>query len=185
MSAFIEITLAAFLDKLQNTDPSLFEIIQGLSLKKSHRLFEAHYPYGAYISKAGVFQIPGSNQGENLDFQPSNISQDIYDQLSYRNTPLGVVMQKGYEVFRDSSPVIIPRSVRRIGLEMGIWELFSPVPGFSSTAGSRSVFFLPKIADALHHKRLKKYGVKRHTPHGYFDQWQIFTELAGHPDFSE
>lgn len=185
MVAFTEITPDAFLERLRVSDPFLCDIISGLNLKKSHRLFEVKYPYGAYIGKAGVFQVPGDQQSESQDFNSSTVSPDVYDELSYRSIPLGVVMQKGYEVFRDAEPNIFPRSVRRTGLEMGIWEMFSPVPGYSATAGSRSVFFLPKIGDTLNHKRLKKYGVKRHPPHGYFDQWQVFTELASHPDFSE
>ncbi len=176
-----EISLDEFKSRLANADPILFDIIKALPLKKAHRVFEAGYPYGAYITYNGIFQFP---EQENL----IDCNIDIRNELNYRNVPLGIIMQKGYEVFRDPNERgVIPRvvAVRGVGLEMGIWEAYSPAPGFSTTAGSRSIFFLPKIADAIHHKRLKKYGVRRHAPHGYFDQWEIFTEMAGHCDFPE
>lgn len=175
MTILREITPDDLIEKLKNSHALLYNMIKNLPLKKAHRVFEVAYSYGSFITHNGVFQFPES----------AGLTTDVLEQLSYRSVPLGFVLNKGYEVFRSSANHIIPQAIRRAGLEMGIWETFSPVSGFSATAGSRSVFFLPKVADAICHKRLKRYGVKRHAPHSYFDQWQIFVEMAQHKDFPE
>jgi hypothetical protein len=75
----------------------------------------------------------------------------------------------------------LPRAIRRKGLEMGIWETFSPAVGFNVVAGARTVYFLSKISDAGLNKKLYPFGIRaKNIPHMPMEQWQAFKTICHH-----
>jgi len=166
-------------------DKELYKIINELSVDDSYAIYKANYPYGTKIYEDGLFYLPVINsKTHTLPINDASIPQNIKNDLCYHDLPLGMITKGSFEVFRESSHRVFSLALRKKGLELGIWEMFAPTSPYTVTSGSRSLFLLPKIADALSHKKLRAYGVRSPQPRNLLDQWAIFKELIAHQNIA-
>ena len=101
--------------------------------------------------------------------------------------PLTFILNKSVEIFFESEERVMPSKLLSNGVTFGLWEAFDPTPDdfvrkvWNISAGARTIFMLPKIADAIAHARLKRhYGINAYAPKKLLDQHDVFYDLAHH-----
>lgn len=169
----------------------LVDIIDEISPDKHHTLIKATYRYGDDILKNGVLQLPDYQGSVSID--SSSISARLKNQLNYSSIPLGLTIDKRGELFIQTKDRIIPLTLLERGEPFGIFETTNFInkkivtPLWSMTMGSRTLFSLPKINDAIGLKRIKlefnipsTLGVRTLNDH-----WQLFKELANSQESTE
>lgn len=172
--------------------PKLGKIIDELNPNHNYPLYLVKYPYGSMILDKGIFQIP-NNESRLVPISHSSISSKIKDHLSYSGTiPLGLVVSKGIESFVQSKHRVLPATFIGKGKLVSLWRVLEEGPSYflgpfwSIASGVRSICMIPKITDSACHKALKiKYGLKLPVPQRLSDQWELFTHIANHPDFTQ
>lgn len=182
---FKEITWAQARQQVYRSDPEFAQMLDELSPDNTPLFIQVRYPFGAKIYHNGSVHLPVTTT-HTVPLHDTAVPQQIKEHLSYGDLPLGLINnQHGVEVHRELDDRVFSLAFFSKGLDVGIWETFAPATPFTLTAGARSIFLLPKIADSASHKRLKSLGVYSLPPHTLFEHWKIFTELANHPDFSD
>jgi hypothetical protein len=168
----------------QKVEPELAEIINNLSPNKSFTLLRVSYPFGSMILDKAIIHLP-TDSGHTIPLSDSEISTKVKQALSYSNLPLGCITNDhGVEVYRELKDKLHSIAFYNKGLDLGVWEFFSPPTPFSISAGARSLMLLPKISDSAAHSALLKYDVHSHPPLSPYDQWYIFREMAASKHFS-
>ncbi len=157
-------------------EPELTKIIDTVNPDKNFKLIEACYAYGDLIVKDGLAQLP-TPQGL-IKITDSTLSAEIRESLSYSCIPLFLTLENDNEVFVDIRTRIVPLNLFHAGSLLGAFEtadyLFGKKPAaiWSVSAGSRSIFTLPKINDNL--------GLKRLRSHYDFDSTLRANSLSDH-----
>ncbi len=184
-----ELRWADVRDSIATINAELADIVDYLKPSDDLTLFRAKYPFGTKISDHGILHIPNSN-GNIVPIYDDSIPKNTRDKLSYNPIPLSLVTKNNSEVFTISDNRLIPLKIFEPGELFGTWELLDPEPfkqqayNWSFSAGARSIFMLPKIADAYSHSRLRsKYGVSLSTPKYLSDHHEIFAKIANHRTF--
>jgi hypothetical protein len=165
-------------------EPELAAIINELDPSKNFPLFKIKYPFGAKIFEKGIFYLP-TDSGETVSVNDAALPNKIKELLVYSDLPLGILLDHGTEVYAELEDRIFSLVYFTHGLQLGIWETFAPAAPFSVSAGARSLFMLPKITDTARHRKLASYNVGFHAPLDYFEQWETFTKIANHKNFSQ
>ena len=166
------------------SEPELAKIIDELSPDSTFTLFRVSYPFGSMILDKAIIHLPTKGY-QSIPISHPEIPSKIKEALSYSNLPLGcIVNEHGIEVFRELQNKLHLIAFFNIGLDLGIWEFFSPPTPFSISAGARSLMLLPKISDSTSHSALQKYGVSSQPPLLPYEQWQIFREMSVSDNFS-
>lgn len=169
--------------KVKQVNPKLFNIIEEFNPDESYQLFKASYEYGDKILKDGEINIP-TKGGQPV---PLSSFGDRYltEQLSYRCVPLGLILDNSMEVFFETQSRVMTSKLYGSGTFFGLWELYDVIPHaylnhiWNLSAGTRSIFSLPKIADNVSHRRLKKqFGISADAPSDLMHQHAVFAELA-------
>ncbi len=188
---FQELTWKEARDDFKKADLSLFNIIEDWNPSKDYRLFKVSYRYGDPIIDKGLFHIPGEG-GQVLPLSAGRFPQDMKDQLSYSHVPLGLLIKNGQEVFIENAERVISIAFFKPGILLGLWEslksdrTFSTRGVLSVSAGARSLFILPKVAESGCYERLRKYyGVRLPMPRKLMDHGPIFAQIAKHRDFHD
>lgn len=159
-------------------NPTIAKIIDEANPCKHFKLIEASYAYGDLILKDGLAQLPTPEK-----LIPSNsteLNTETKALLSYRNIPLFLTLENDNEVFVDTSTRIVPLNLFHAGSILGAFEAADFIFDRESTArwsvsaGSRSIFTLPKINDNL--------GLKRLRSHYNFDSVIRVNDLSDHFD---
>lgn len=166
--------------QVQKNDPELYRIIDKIGPSADLKLYKMTYHFGDTIYADGKFHVPDDMSNSTIPLAHASIPISVKQELAYQPMPLGFLLTKSLEVYRTLGTKISPIAHRNRGLELGIWETFSPPVPNIVTAGARSIFMLPKISDNYYHNRLKAVGVKSKAPINYFDQHQVFIEIAHH-----
>lgn len=172
---------------LEKVNPSLVATIDPLNPDDSYQLLKVRYPYGEPILKAGMFMLP-NEQGQ---FEPFNAtSQPAHFQKAFEHihtVPMGIVLKRSAEVFLETANHSTPFSIMREGDLVSAWNILSPHHTcdrgnlWNIVSGARSVFMLPKIADAIAHGRLKKtFNLDIDAPKTLAQQWHVFKALSKH-----
>ena len=185
-STFIEeVTWEEARGTIAATCTELTTIIDAISPSKKYPLLRISYPFGAKIFEKATFYLPNAS-GISIPISDSRIPQKIQDQLNYNSIPLGIIAQNHVEKFLEVDDKVFCTALHDSDLEIGIWEHFGWTTPYSATAGARSLYMLPKISEALSHKRLKKeFGITAPPPKRLSEHWQVFTQLANSKNFSE
>lgn len=182
-------------DHVHRLNPILAKIIDDINPDDSFRLYKTRYPYGTEILVNGRFRLP-TTTGELVEV--SKISeQPLSDDISYNgNThPLLLVLNNTMELFLNMEDRVIPYSLVGPGDTLGIWNVVSnpyqkkqntlAIDIWDMTAGARSIFLLPKVAEASgFHNVQKEYHVTLDAPRALKDHWQVFKEIATSPNFN-
>lgn len=173
-------------EDIKPIDKKLYNIIEGIAPDDSYKLYKVQYSYGVIIYDKGTFYLPASkNQYQPLKTNNSIFTKNLKSDLGYQAIPLGLLLNKCFEVYSIIEDEIFPLAFRRPGLELGIWETFAPSSPYTVSAGSRNIFLLPKISEASGHRKLRPLGVTKPKPIRAHKQWDIFKQLANHHNFSE
>lgn len=174
---------------LKYINPTLTDIINTWNPPADHTLLKVSYNYGDSILKEGTMFFPDS-KGILYSIDSPKTSKEITEKLAYSTVPLGVIIRGGNEVFLETENRTVSLAFFKPGTILGLWETLDPASShfpkriWSACAGARSLFMLPKISEALSHKKLKKrYGVKSPAPKQMYDHSKIFAEIAKSKEF--
>lgn len=158
------------------------------------RLVKANYLFGDLIVNQGILQLP-SVCGELVAFNSADVKVGISSLLSYQHIPLFYSLQYGNEAFFDTGMRVIPLNYYHQGTLVGLRETLGSSVGLASrpglsmsiSAGSRSIFILPKISDSLGLQRLQyHYGLSQSiTTQSIGDHWRLFKTMATSVDFEQ
>lgn len=154
-------------------NPELVEICDQINLSKEHSLFKLNYRYGDIIINKGKLYLPRNNH-DLIAIDDVSVPSYISKSLNYSHIPLSLITHGTNEVFVDVKDGIIPLNFFTTGNLFGLFEIMDMRNGISSqpiwsvSAGGRSVFMLPRIADMVGHNRIKKeFGIKRTTTNAF------------------
>lgn len=167
-------------------DQELFKILEEINPGQDLTFIRVKYPFGSVIMGKDQMYLPidGSNKTEPLSHP--NIPQALKEKLGYRSIPFGMITYNQVEVFRETDDRVfsVELSAPNKGIELGIFEFFKLTPCYTVTSGARSLFMIPKISQAIQHKRLAKiYEINIGKPKNILKHWYIFKELCNSPNF--
>lgn len=84
----------------------------------------------------------------------------------------------------------IPSSVVKVGHLISLWRVLDEGISFHAgkfwniTSGAHSICMLPTITDISSHKMVKKrFNLKRQVPKNLSEHWELFVDIANHPNF--
>ena len=170
-------------------EPELADIIDNWQAR--HSFIRVRYNYGDKVLKGGVLHLTDKD-GISHPIHSAAISEEIKQQLSYSNMPLGIITAGSNEVFLETDERVIPLALFKPGVIMGLWESlddkasYFPKQIWDVTAGARTIFMLPSISQRVSHEQLKKhYGVKRSAPSSLYDHHQVFTQIIQSQNFNQ
>ncbi len=170
-------------------EPELADIIDNWQVR--HSFIRVRYNYGDKVLKGGILHLTDKD-GVSHPIHSADISEEIKEQLSYSNMPLGVITAGSNEVFLETGERVIPLVFFKPGVIMGLWESLEEKASYlikqiwDVSAGARSIFMLPSISQRVPHEQLKKhYGVKRSAPSTLYDHHQVFTQIIQSQNFKK
>ncbi len=183
---YLEITnWKAIRDKVSETNAELANIIDEFNPNEKYPLIKVKYPYGARIRHNGGLHLPISKLKTCSLSNYQNMQIQKY--LSYSSSPIGLILNKAVEVYTEMPEGrVIPFKLFRKGVCFGVWEIMPINPimlrqgwDWNISSGSRTIFMLPKISDAVSHQRLKHdFGIQAHLPNTIFEHQSIFKEIT-------
>lgn len=178
-----ELTWEEARPKVAELAKPLGKIIDNLSPSKEFTIFQVRYPFGSKIFDKNQFYLP-LDTANSVPISDPKISSNLKNHLTYSSLPLGIVCKNQVEKFLDFNRKIFSLAVLSGDLTIGIEEHLGWSMPYTLTSGARSLYMLPKISDALSHKKLKKrFALTDAPPKCFYDQWQIFTKIANSPEF--
>lgn len=170
-------------------EPELADIIDNWQAR--HSFIRARYNYGDKVLKEGVLYLT-DKMGLSHPIHSAAVSEEIKDQLSYSNMPLGIITAGSNEVFLETDERVIPLAFFKPGVIMGLWESLEEKESYhlkqiwDVTAGARTIFMLPSISQRVPHEQLKKhYRVKRSVPSTLYDHHQVFMQIIQSQNFKQ
>jgi hypothetical protein len=188
---FEKVTWRKVRQDVARVEPRLAELIDEIDPGDNLYFYRVRYPYGETIFKNGTLFLPDEN-GDYDEYDRHGIPQSVIDDLSYRVIPMGLVLKRSTEIFSDVCDRIIPLTIENEGSLFGVWEMFDPPHSYfvrlawNMTSGARSIFMLPKIADASGMARLKRdFEVQINTAPNAKHHWQVFKKLINSSEFPE
>ncbi|HVV69637.1 MAG TPA: hypothetical protein VG895_00550 [Patescibacteria group bacterium] len=172
----------------------LAKIIDELNPSSEYTLFKARYHFGSEILKNGHLYIP-DNKGSLIHLNDSSTPANIRNKINYNlgSNPVFILLNRLAEFFIVMENHTIPLyGLIEPGKMFGTWRVLNlmgshnPIFIWNMTAGSRSIFMLPKISETMRFGKLTRaFGLKAEKPNSLLDHWEIFREIANHPDFGE
>lgn len=177
---------------VKQVNPEFANIIDKLNPGKNLKLIKAIYSFGNLIVDNGILNLPVTKfrlakLGDPL------INQNITKQLNYSPIPLFLTLKKSHEVFIEANQRVIPLNLFKAGSLLGLFEsidsLFNDIsrPKWSVSAGTRSIFMVPKINETIGFRRLRaEYALPSSMQvQQLSDHWELFKEIATHPNFKQ
>lgn len=178
-------------DDVRSSNPELAEICDEINPGKKHPLIKIHYPWGSNIINQGTLFLP-TKDNRLLAIDSPEIPESIKKQLNYSPIPLSFILERENEVFVETNTRVIPLNHLKPGEFFGIFEIMNKLNNVESkiiwsvSAGSRSVFMLPKISEASRHKRMQKeFHIKKDAPSSLEDHYAIFKEITYRADHAD
>ena len=183
-----EVSWAEIRNQVKQINKNLYEAIEKINLSADFKLIKATYSFGDLILKNGKLNLPISRE-EIIPFDDPKVPQHLQQQLNYSKIPMFLILQKAVEVFADVGSRVIPLNLFQPGKLLGLFEVmdalmdFESHPKWSATAGARTIFTLPKIAEHSGLKRLKwEFGLANSSSfRNLGDQWENFVNIVNHP----
>lgn len=169
--------------QVHRVSPDIAAAIDALDPPQSWKIVKARYSFGDEIIQKGELFVPDQT-GELIGIHDNRFYPELRKLLGYTCVPIGMNLQGTTEVFADHQETPIPLSFMIPGRFYALWMgLDTDRPFFtkfwSMVAGTRALFFLPKIADGLALKKLgKELGTTLYTPHNLWDQPRLLKELV-------
>lgn len=180
--------------EVHKLNPSFAQLVDELNPSDDYFFVKATYPYGAPVLKQAVLMLPNDN-GEIVPITDSSIDPKIRAVLDYNlnSNPVSMVLKNTFEIFLPLEDRTIPlNGLIKPGATFGTFRVLHPngshQPKFlwNMTAGARSIFMLPKITEQKKHFILKKkYSLTAEAPRTLMHNWEVFRQIASHPEFSQ
>lgn len=154
-------------------------------------LYKTIYPYGVKFVNKGKFYFPSEN-GSLISINDASHNKSIRKDLSYNvgSNPVCLILNKSVEISIDIDHISIPFALIPPGKVVSSWRMLSTAhahqPPFlwDMTSGAKTTFLLPKISKSSSFQRMKKhFNLKSDMPKRLSDQWNIFREIANHPEY--
>lgn len=166
------------------TNKALGGIIDSINPDDSYKFVKASYLYGDIFVKNGKTLLPIQNKLTPLS-NPS-IPKEVQKELTYSPIPLFLILEKSCELFVDTKKRVVPINLFHKGSLSGIYETMDYMMGKKSdpvwnfSAGSRSIFMLPKITDNIGLNKLRTtYNIPSTERINQLpDHWEILKDIA-------
>ena len=173
-------------------NPALAQVIDDLDPSDELKLYRIDYVYGDHVLHRGSLYVPSQDR-QLVHLRDSQIEPSIAEDICYTETiPLGLVLKSNLELYLSFNQHPVPFALMQSGHILALWsvldlpDIFYKGNMWSITSGARSLYMLPKIADSLGYKKIKKeFGLKSPLPKKCINQWELFREIANHPNFSD
>jgi hypothetical protein len=178
--------------EVKAVNKTLYEIVEKAKPTTKHLLYKVKYKFGDLITENGVLNLPDSH-GVLIPITSNLISPEIKNPISYRSIPLFLVLKNSCEVFIDMDTRTVPLNVFYAGNLLGLFETHDLLtnrpsdPIWTVSAGGRSIFMLPSLADNQGINRLRRFydfSVKE-TPSHLRDHWDFFKSIVNSPKFEQ
>lgn len=179
-------------DEVEKYNAPLAKVIDGLNPGKEFRLYEGTFPYGCEVVRAGVLYLP-NDKGQLVRFDDPSIEKSVSNDLGYNfgSNPFAFMLEGCFEVYTKFDDRIIPLHNFIVpGTISGTWQTLtqniSHYPSFlwNMSSGARSIFMLSKISETSANNKLKRaFGITENKPQNMMDHWDVFRQIANHPDF--
>lgn len=179
---------------VHNVNPNFAKTVDALSPSNDYFFIKVKYPYGSQVLKNAVLMLPDKN-GNLVPITDSSIDPHIRSAIDYNlnSNPVSMVLKNTFEIYLPLEDRTIPlNGLVKPGSTFGTFRILHPQgshqPKFiwDMTAGARSIFMLPKITEAKKHMQLrKKFSLTVDKPSSLMAHWEIFRQLANHPDFPQ
>lgn len=178
--------------EVAKVNPQLTHIIDELDPPKDYTLFKAGYSYGNELLQQGELHLPYKNTGL-LPLSDKRFPADVQNKLGYNmgSNPVTMVLKNSVELF-----LILDKSITLYrffipGSIIGLWYILNPNSTnhpkllWNISAGSRSLFMLPKISDKVaHNKLIREFHIDCDAPSNIIDHWEVFSSIAKSPNFA-
>lgn len=179
-------------DEVKVTNLDLYKIIEKAKPTAKHALFKIKYKFGDLITNDGLLQLPDCN-GNLVPITSKILPETLKNKITYSPIPLFMVLKNSCEVFVDMETRTVPLNVFYPGNLLGLFETYNLLtdrpsyPIWSVSAGCRSIFMLPSLADNQGINRLRRYYdiPIRRTPTHLKDHWELFKSIINSSKFSQ
>lgn len=176
-------------DRVAQVHPALADVINAWNPSSHYKLYHATYHYGDTIFKANTLNLP--NGHGTVPITSSEVPASLKDALSYSSFPVGIILSKKAEVYFEHESMLVPFAVFGGGIPIGLLETLYPTVStpnpahvWSTNAGIRTLFMLPKVSEKQSHARLQKeFGFMEEAPKKYSEQFSVFHALSKCPYF--
>jgi len=168
-------------------NPKFAEAVNQLDPDSSYIIYKIRYRYGDTILKNSVFHLP-NDTGRLIPITSNTLDEEIKRTLNYNrhhSNPVCMILNKTSELYVTVKNQVIPYIFLKPGDLMGLWDIFNagdihhPTFIWDMSAGARSIFMLPKISEAMGHKRLQtEMNIQTKPPTHLYQHWQVFKELV-------
>lgn len=167
-------------------NPEFVKHADELDLPESCCIFKVKYRYGDYLLQDGQFMLRNKD-GQNVPLDHPDIPEILKKKLGYApSVPMGININRDIEIFYKSLddriiPIVAPKPGNIFALTAVLSEsnlVIDQGSFWNITAGSRSVYSIPKISLALNHRKLsREFEVSHEPPKNLYAQWEFFKEL--------
>lgn len=166
----------------------LVSIIDEIAPGPDLSLFHVRYHYGDYILNESDLHIP-DDAGELVNIKSDKIPKSLREEFRYNfySNPVSYILSGSAELFTEFNDRIIPfHGLMHKGSIFGTWFILAPSywtlePTFNwkLTAGARSIFMLPKIANKSQHEKLvRELNLNLGPPKTLHEQFDLFQEIS-------
>ena len=169
-----------------SVNSELAALIDTIDPPENKPLIKATFPFGTRMIVKGKLQLP-NKQGQLVPLGDPSLPTELSKSLSYNlNTnPVSVILQHSAEIYLpQSGHTISLNGMIKAGSVLSTSRILShqlpnsPAFIWEMSAGARSIFMLPKIAEEKGYRRLRKrFGLSFDKPHSLNDQWELFKKL--------
>jgi hypothetical protein len=178
-------------DDVLKVNKELGKIIDAISPGDNYKFVKAAYLYGDVFIKHGEAQFSINNDLTPLSHH--SVDKEIQKELLYSPMPLFLILGKSNEFFFDTGKRIVPVNLFNKGSLSGIYEAMDymmgrkPEPIWNFSAGSRSIFMLPKITDKSGFKKLHMAYSLPNTIriNKLSDHWETFKHIVQSKNFTQ
>lgn len=177
------------------SQPEFVALVDELAPSDEHCFYLATYPFGSELLQQGDFYLP-AEEGGLIALNDHRLDSKLRQDLDYNlgSNPATFLLDNTLELFSPLSDrtlplggLISPGSI--FGLSRVLTQTHLPnQPRFiwGMTAGARSLFMLPKVAEREKFKRLKRaFELTVDKPKALVDHWAVFREIANHKNFNQ
>ncbi len=178
---------------VQALNPEFARLLDEYAFGKGCYFYKAIYPYGALVLNQSRLMLP-NDVGEIVPITDPTLNKEVGKDLAYneKSLPVGMVLANSFEIFYPrKESTISDKGLLKPGKVFGAENSLhpkkrgSPLFLWDMTAGARSIFMLPKIAEEKKHYQLQKAFNIESAPQSLIQQWSMFKDLANHPNFLE
>ncbi len=193
-SYITELTWDEIAKEVDAVNSELATLINELSPDKSYKLYRVRYKYGSEALHEGILHLP-NEQGDMQSIHDIDLPKTFKDDLLYNfgSNPTSLILKNTFEMYLPLSDRIIPLyGLMPTGKLFGTWwvlsnqQSYQPTFSWHMSAGTRSTFMLPKVSNKANHQKLQKmFGFRTEAPAQIIDQWNVFRQIANHPQYGE